>query len=405
MAKAEQNDNPVIAAALDFHRRGWCVIPVLAANKKSSISWKLYQTTRPSESQVRKWFGAGKSNIGLICGAVSGGLTVLDFDDAGLYRAWAADHPDLAATLPTVRTDRGYHVYCRSGLAKSKQLDGIDLKASGYVLAPPSIHPSGSSYRWINPLNGDLHTVNLEDLGVDLTQETHETRETQVTHSSKGRVVGEVMPFLTGLCGSDIVEDVAMAIIETLPERPGQRNKRIFLLAQRMKSIPAYTKSKPEDLKEIVRVWHNLALPTISTKPFELTWIDFLTSWPKVKHLRMSGELGEAMKRAKAKLEAGQGLACGYESDEIRLLLQTCYELRRDDGGFEMGHRKAGEVMGMSRDTGGNVMAKFVSDGWMDVVEKGYSQIIDVVGKDGKKRKKTEKFATVYRWKNKKNLK
>lgn len=402
MGAAAKSENPVLDAALGYYRRGWCVVPIKAGTKTPRIKWRSYQTERPCESQVRKWFSSGKNGVGIICGPVSGGLTVIDFDDAELYRAWAAEHSDLAAILPTVRTGRGCHVYCRTEHTKTKPLDGIDVKASGYVLTPPSIHPSGLTYQWINPLEGNLQTVSLEDFGLHLTQETyepketHETQETQAiqeTQRSRGVTGDDVMPLLTGLCGSDILEDVAAAIIETLPDKIGQRNKRIFLLAQRLKSVPAYTKSKPEALKEIVRVWHKLAQLVINTKPFELTWIDFVAAWPKVVHLRMSGALGAAMRAAKAKIEKGQGLACQYESYEVRLLLQTCYELQRDDGCFEMGCRKAGEVMKQSHETGRNVMELLEADGWCRKIQKGYSRVVEVNGK-----KTTEKKATEYRW-------
>lgn len=411
MTTANQSDNPVLTDALEYHRRGWCVIPVPVGSKKARIKWKQYQHQRPDEAQLRRWFASGKNNVALICGPVSGGLTVIDFDDAGLYKAWVTEHPELAETLPTVQTGRGYHVYFRSDITKTKPLKGIDIKASGYVLAPPSKHPSGDVYQWIVPLNGSLQSVDLSVFKSNLTQEAHEpqetqetqetqvTQETQETHSSKGGVVDEVILLVTGLCRSGIVKEVVRAIVDTLPEKIGQRNKRIFLLAQRLQSIPEYTKSKPEALKEIVRVWHKLALPTISTKPFELTWIDFKAGWPKVKHLRLSGKLGDAIRKAKAELESGQGLACEYESYEVRLLLQTCYELRRDDGLFEMGCRTAGEVvMGQSRQTGNNVMPVLEDDGWVKTIKKGRSRIIEVKGKDGKKKKKMEYLATEYRW-------
>lgn len=403
MATTSQNDNAVLKAALEYHRRGWCVIPIKSGTKSPNLkTWKPYQSKRPSELQVREWFGSGRNNIGLVCGPVSGGLTAIDFDEEELYNSWAWDNPGLAGKLPTVKTGRGYHVYCRTEHTKTKPLDGVDVKASGYVLAPPSNHPSGAIYQWIVPLNGSLQSVDLADFGLSLTQEAHEPQETQVTqvtqetqetHSSKGVGVDEVVLFVTGLCRSDIVEEVAKAIADTLPEKIGQRNKRIFLLAQRLKSVPEYTKSKPIALKEIVRVWHRLALPTIGTKPFELTWIEFVAAWPKVKHLRLSGELGGAIRKAKASLESGKGLICDYESYEVRLLLQTCYELQRQDGTFDMGCRKAGEVMGVSRQGGADAMAYFVSDDWFEVVKKGRSQIIEVDGK-----KKLDKKATVYRW-------
>ena len=131
----QQDKSPVktvLAAALEYHRRGWSIIPIKTGTKKPSLkTWKQYQSTRPTEAQVRKWFVKGQHGIGIICGAVSGSLTVIDFDEAELYQRWKADHPDLAAALPTVQTGRGFHVYAVTDETKTLTLDGIDIKASG----------------------------------------------------------------------------------------------------------------------------------------------------------------------------------------------------------------------------------------------------------------------------------
>ena len=49
--------------------------------------------------------------IGVVFGAVSGGLASRDFDTLDSYQSWAAEHRELAETLPTVETRRGRHVY------------------------------------------------------------------------------------------------------------------------------------------------------------------------------------------------------------------------------------------------------------------------------------------------------
>ena len=52
-------------------------------------------------------------------------------------------------------TARGAHFWFTSigqyevkSRGQASFLDGVDLKASGYVVAPPSMHPSGVEYRW-----------------------------------------------------------------------------------------------------------------------------------------------------------------------------------------------------------------------------------------------------------------
>jgi len=51
-----------------------------------------------------------------------------------------------------VRTSRGYHFYVQvtGSTSLSMLMPGADLKGlGGYVIAPPSVHESGTRYRWI----------------------------------------------------------------------------------------------------------------------------------------------------------------------------------------------------------------------------------------------------------------
>jgi hypothetical protein len=138
-------------AASEYRTRyGWVPIPV--TGKRAATPWKKYQTERPSESELRSLFARSDiTGIAIVCGVVSGGLVVRDFDRRDAYVAWASSHPVEAKSLPTVRTARGAHVYFRADLPdKVTTCEDGELRAGrGYVLAPPSRHPSGASYEWI----------------------------------------------------------------------------------------------------------------------------------------------------------------------------------------------------------------------------------------------------------------
>ena len=82
---------------------------------------------------------------------------VLDVDprahgDATLDRLQAVHGPlPVTLTVRTGRGDGGYHLWFvrPAGRITGRQLPGIDVKAAGYVVAPPSIHPdTGRPYRW-----------------------------------------------------------------------------------------------------------------------------------------------------------------------------------------------------------------------------------------------------------------
>ena len=47
----------MLEAALEYHRRGWCIIPIEAGTKLPACrKWKGYQTQRPTEATLQRWF-------------------------------------------------------------------------------------------------------------------------------------------------------------------------------------------------------------------------------------------------------------------------------------------------------------------------------------------------------------
>jgi len=163
----------VKAAALEYLAAGLSVLP-LGADKRPAGKWEKWQTERATTEQAAAWDSPA---VGIVGGAISGNLWILDFDLEAekIYPAWrallAAQYPGLAATLegaPVARTSKGYHVYMRLPEARPNETlaayyaeaDGrrkveklIETRGEGgYVVAPPSPHPSGAQYQWIRPL-------------------------------------------------------------------------------------------------------------------------------------------------------------------------------------------------------------------------------------------------------------
>lgn len=94
----------LIAAGLYYHGGGLSIIPVNAEKKPAISGWKTYQKKQSTREQVKRWellyLLAG---FAVVCGEVSGGLTIIDFDVPGFYERWAALVGELAQTLPTQR--------------------------------------------------------------------------------------------------------------------------------------------------------------------------------------------------------------------------------------------------------------------------------------------------------------
>lgn len=87
-------------------------------------------------------------NIGIITGQISN-VIVLDFDDLTALTK-LKKIGDLPPTW-TVRSNRGLHLYFNydARIPSMKLWDNIDILSDRkQVVAPPSIHPSGTVYSW-----------------------------------------------------------------------------------------------------------------------------------------------------------------------------------------------------------------------------------------------------------------
>lgn len=162
------NHSPLLKTALRYLRSRLCVIPVRAdGSKKPALkAWAKFQEKLPNENNLLDWFSTNAQvGIAIICGKVSGNLTVLDFDHPQPFNAWSKEMdnaiPDWRSLCPLIQTPNGgYHVYLRSDrvLANVKlasfQGKAIETRGEGgYVLAPgcpPACHPTGNTYELIS---------------------------------------------------------------------------------------------------------------------------------------------------------------------------------------------------------------------------------------------------------------
>ena len=137
---------------------GFSIIPLKEKDKRPNIpSWDKYKTKRPTREEIQKWINDGLfKNIAVICGHVSNNLVVIDFDDSNIPEEIGLDfNKTIEKGMWVIKTGKGYHVYVKNdgdpgGIEKSLQLK-IEYRANnGYVAAPPSVHPNGETYHFIN---------------------------------------------------------------------------------------------------------------------------------------------------------------------------------------------------------------------------------------------------------------
>ena len=118
----------LLDAAAAFADAGCSVVPASADGSKAPAgNWLLYQSQRPAIGQVRAWLGNGTyDGFGLVCGAVSGGLEMLELEGRAVtggvltaYRDLLGDHglgalwERVASGYTEVTPSGGVHVLYR----------------------------------------------------------------------------------------------------------------------------------------------------------------------------------------------------------------------------------------------------------------------------------------------------
>jgi hypothetical protein len=147
---------PLGTAALKLAGKGLRVFPCVERGKEPALAGGFKRATTDLNI-ISGWWRAHNFNIGIAAGPGSGVWVVDIDDDAGeaLLRQHEAEHGTLPPTVEVV-TGRGRHLYFRwptDTEIRNRQdnpiMAGIDVRGEGgYVLAPPSLHPSGRCYAW-----------------------------------------------------------------------------------------------------------------------------------------------------------------------------------------------------------------------------------------------------------------
>jgi hypothetical protein len=159
--------------AYAYAANGFSVIP-LGWNKVPSIEWKKYQNEIADNATLKEWFLEKKfPGIGIVCGSISGNLSILDFESNTIYLEWLEKaqlegHGDILDRSVFVLSGKGVHAYFRLAAvpaAGRKLAFGFDesgkknllieTRASGnYVMTPGSAawcHPNRIEYAVMRP--------------------------------------------------------------------------------------------------------------------------------------------------------------------------------------------------------------------------------------------------------------
>jgi hypothetical protein len=143
-----------------LHESGISAIPLQGKRPHFSTKWKRYQTRLPEKAILEQWEKQQFDSYGIICGCVSQGIIVIDFDCLDLYTMFSGKFAQLANTY-TVKTKRGFHVYLKTTFpVSSRHFDNCDIKGDGgYVVGAGSII---NGYRYITDKNKAIQPISYK---------------------------------------------------------------------------------------------------------------------------------------------------------------------------------------------------------------------------------------------------
>lgn len=149
--EANTSEVRVLEAALAYAKMGLKVFPIKGKRPITPNGWKDASCLR---QVVKDWFTSDPT-LGVAV-VIPDWAVVVDLDS----EAAAVELHNHGFDLPTTSrasTGKGWHMWYRkdpseSLVRKIRVLPSVDILLNGYVVAPPSRHPSGKEYKWDVPL-------------------------------------------------------------------------------------------------------------------------------------------------------------------------------------------------------------------------------------------------------------
>lgn len=216
-----------IDLALDYVNNGWSVLPVKPEEKRPYMTnWLQYNRMRATKEMVENWFrnlsGAG---VGIVTGKISN-LVVLDVEN---YCKIPIE--ELLKKYPTQLYSRtgsgGYHLFYQYPTNVSKVsnrvgiFEGADLRADGgFIVLPPTRHPSGGVYEWIEKGIPGAFPVAL----LDLRSQPMVQNEGWITESLRGVSEGGRNDTCARLAGYFFKKGMTYDVVEALLLDWNERN-------------------------------------------------------------------------------------------------------------------------------------------------------------------------------------
>jgi P4 family phage/plasmid primase-like protien len=151
----------MLDAALAYAARGWAVFPLQPQGKDPLDGSRGFKDATTDAAKIRKWWGRFPDmNIGMATGAASGGVVAVDVDEndekgkhgMDTLTAWEGERGALPETPMSITGSGGYHILLHVDGPCPCSTNGdkdVDIRGDGgYIVLPPSVHPTGNRYEW-----------------------------------------------------------------------------------------------------------------------------------------------------------------------------------------------------------------------------------------------------------------
>lgn len=224
----------MLDAALAYVEAGFGIVPLRPRSKAPMTKHGLKDWTDDPESVREVWGRHPDANIGIVCGAASKGLVVIDvdrddeagYDGADSLLEWEREHGRLPETACEVTGRGGMHYLFRTDGRElhpdSNPEMHIDVRGGeSYIMAAPSVHPNGNAMYWDLDYR-DVPVADADENVYALIERIHDhgggergRARVDASEFKKGGRNNQLFKMACGLMSQSWDDDAIIASIET----------------------------------------------------------------------------------------------------------------------------------------------------------------------------------------------
>lgn len=248
------------------------LIPCRVNKRPATPSWTDDQTGKQHLGRkidsLKAWFLDKHPSIGVVCGAISNNLVVIDLDGVAAMSLFYNRFPEISGKTLTILTGSGkgchLYFYVESMPANiNVRVDGVggfEMRGDGqYVIAPPSPHPSGGKYQAVSlsPIQRVYSLSDIRDWFESLRERESHNRQQQIASAAQPVRV-ETVVWKQNYLATVVSQELARV---TTASR-GNRNDSLFTAGLKLANYCAGGELSRFDIEaRLLAAAHTVSLP------------------------------------------------------------------------------------------------------------------------------------------------